>query len=179
MHQVSFRGTPLHLTGTPPRPGEQARDFTVCRFSPDEGVVEVTLADFPKKPRLLSVVPSLDTPTCSAQTKSFNERLAVFGDRIAAYTISCDLPFAQFRFCGVEGTDEIVALSDYKTRSFGTTWGVLVDETQLLARSVFVLDPDGVVRYAEIVEDIGKEPDYERALEALDSLLESSPDRPL
>jgi thiol peroxidase len=143
----------------------------VHRFTPEDGLVEVTLADLPRQPRLLSVVPSLDTPVCADQTRAFNARLAAYGDGIAAYTISVDLPFAQHRFCGAEHTDRIVALSDYKTRSFGTSWGMLVEESQLLARGVFVLDPGGVVMYAEIVADQVDEPDYDRALRALDEVL--------
>jgi thiol peroxidase len=174
--EITFRGDPLHLIGTPPQPGEPARDFTMHRFSPEEGMVEVTLADLPAKPRLLSVVPSLDTPVCSEQTMSFDERLAGYGDRVAAYTISVDLPFAQRRFCDSEGTHNTVTLSDYKTRSFGTSWGMLVDETQLLARGVFVLDADGVVTYAEVVPDISHHPDYDGALRALDNVLAASAD---
>lgn len=102
MSAISFRGEPLHLTGEPPRAGERAREFTLHRFSPEEGIVEVMLADLPRKPRLLSVMPSLDTPTCAEQTRSFNARLAAYGDRVAAYAISVDLPFAQHRFCGAE-----------------------------------------------------------------------------
>ena len=169
--QISFRGDPLHLTGTPPQPGERARPFTMHRFSPEEGMVEVTLADLPAKPCLLSVVPSLDTPVCSEQTQAFDERLAEYGDRVAAYTISVDLPFAQRRFCDDEGTHNTVTLSDYKTRSFGTSWGMLIDESQLLARGVFVLNADGMVTYAQVVPDISHEPDYEQALRALDEVI--------
>jgi thiol peroxidase len=172
--QISFRGDPLHLTGTPPRAGEPARDFAMHRFTWEEGVVEVTLADLPAKPRLLSVVPSLDTPVCSDQTRAFDARLATYGDRVAAYTISVDLPFAQRRFCDSEGTHNTVTLSDYKTRSFGSSWGMLVEESQLLARAVFVLDPNGVVTYAEIVPDISNEPDYESALTALDEVVSAT-----
>jgi thiol peroxidase len=172
--QISFRGDPLHLSGTPPEAGEAARDFTMCRFSPDEGLVDVTLADLPPKPRLLSVVPSLDTPVCSEQTRSFDARLDAYGDSIAAYTISVDLPFAQRRFCDDEGTHNAVTLSDYKTRSFGTGWGMLVEENQLLARGVFVLDAEGTVTYAEVVSDISNEPDYDAAIRALDEVVASA-----
>src|SRR5258708_26978398 len=112
MAQVSFLGNPLQLSGEPPVAGERAREFTLHRFSPAEGIVAVTLADLPAKPRLLSVVPSLDTPTCSVQTTTFNERLARLGDTIAAYTVSPDLPFAPGRFCGAHGVPNMQALSD-------------------------------------------------------------------
>ena len=171
MAEITFFGKPLHLVGTPPEAGEPARDFEVHRFSPDEGLVAVTLADLPAIPRLLSVVPSLDTPTCSAQTRSFNERLHKYGDRVAAYTISLDLPFAQSRFCADAGVDTMTTLSDYQERSFGNSWGLLVNETKLLARAVYVLDASGRVVYAQLVPEVTHEPDYEPALEALDALL--------
>ena len=100
MAEVRFLGNVVNLAGEPPRVGERAREFTVHRFSPGEGIVPVTLADLPAKPRLVSVVPSLDTPVCSAQTKMFEQHLAAYGDKVAAYTISVDLPFAQVRWCG-------------------------------------------------------------------------------
>jgi thioredoxin-dependent peroxiredoxin len=169
--QVSFLGTPLTLVGEPPRAGDPAPDFTLHRFSPDEGIVAVTLADLPPKPRLLSVVPSLDTPVCSVQTTTFEERLAALGDAIAAYTISLDLPFAQARFCGTEGVTRMQTLSDYQTRSFGTGWGLLIDELKLLARAVFVLDRDGTITHAQLVPEISHEPDYAPALAALEDAL--------
>ena len=174
MAQISFRGDPLHLTGTPPEAGEAARDFTMCRFSPDEGLVDVTLADLPPKPRLLSVVPSLDTPVCSEQTRSFDARLDAYGDSIAAYTISVDLPFAQRRFCDDEGTHntrDAVRLQDPLVRH---RLGMLVEENQLLARGVFVLDAEGTVTYAEVVSDISHEPDYDAAIRALDEVVASA-----
>jgi thioredoxin-dependent peroxiredoxin len=171
MQQILFVGNPVHLTGTPPTAGEPARDFTVHRFSREAGLEAVTLADLPAKPRLLSIVPSLDTPVCSTQTKQFNERLASYGDAVVAYTISVDLPFAQNRFCGAESVENMVTLSDYYSRSFGTSWGVLIDELHLLARAVFVIDAGGTITYAEVVPDAGQYPDYDAALSALDELV--------
>lgn len=168
MAEVLRFGKAVHLVGEPPQPGEPARDFEVHRFTPETGIVPVTLADLPAKPRLISSVPSLDTAVCSRETKTLNERLASFGDAVAAYTISLDLPFAQARWCGAEGVDVMQTLSDWKTRSFGTGWGVLVSETQLLARAVFVLDADGTVVYTQIVPEITHEPEYEPVLAALE-----------
>jgi thiol peroxidase len=164
---VTFRGSPLELVGDPPRAGDAAPDFRVHRFSPDAGLVPVTLADLPAKPRLLSVVPSLDTPVCSEQTKEFNRSLAAFGDSIAAYTVSLDLPFAQSRFCDDEGVETMQSLSDYQARSFGSSWGMLIDDLKLLARGVFVLDADDRIVYAELVPEIADYPDYDAALAAL------------
>jgi thiol peroxidase len=169
--EVLLFGKPVRLVGEPPRPGEPARDFEVHRFTPDTGLVPVRLADLPAKPRLLSSVPSLDTPVCSLETKTLDERLAAFGDAVAGYTISLDLPFAQARWCGAEGVEAMQALSDWKTRSFGTSWGVLTEETQLLARAVFVLDAAGTVVYTQVVPEITHEPEYEPVLATLESLV--------
>jgi thioredoxin-dependent peroxiredoxin len=171
MSEVSFLGNPVHLTGETPAVGESVPDFTVHRFVPGQGIVPFTLGDLPAKPSLVSVVPSLDTPVCSTQTKVFSERLAAYGDDVAAYTVSLDLPFAQARWCGAEGVENMQTLSDYQDRSFGTSWGILVDEIKLLARAVFVLDADHKVTYVEIVPEISDEPMYEPALAALDALV--------
>lgn len=168
--EVLLFGQPVHLVGRPPEAGEPARDFEAHRFAPETGLASVTLADLPPKPRLLSAVPSLDTPVCSAETKTFDDRLAAFGDAVAAYTVSLDLPFAQARWCGTEGVSRIQTLSDWKTRSFGTNWGVLVEESQLLARAVFVVDAVGTVTYTQIVPEITHEPEYEPVLAALERL---------
>lgn len=169
--KVTARGNEVHLVGEPPQPGEPARDFTVHSFTPETGIVPVTLADLPAKPRLISAVPSLDTPTCSTETKTLNTRLAELGDAVAAYTVSVDLPFAQARWCGVEGVENMQTLSDYKTRSFGNSWGMLVEESQLLARGLFVVDAGGTVVYTQIVPEISHEPEYDPVLDALAALL--------
>lgn len=174
MAEVTFFGNPLHLSGEPPRAGEQARDFTVHRFSPETGITPFTRADLPAKPVLLNVVPSLDTAVCSTQTKTFNERLARYGDAIAAYTVSLDLPFAQARWCGAEDVANVESLSDYQTRSFGTSWGLLIEELKLLARAVFVLDREGTIVYAQLVPEVSHAPDYEPAVASLDAALASA-----
>jgi thiol peroxidase len=122
------------------------------------------------KPTFISVVPSLDTPVCQVQTKTFNTRLAALGDKINALTVSLDLPFAMNRFCGAESITAMRSGSDYMDRSFGTHWGVLIDELKILARAVFVLDAAGVVRYAQVVKEVASEPDYDAALAALEKL---------
>jgi thiol peroxidase len=115
-------------------------------------------------------VPSLDTPVCQVQTKTFNQRLAALGDKVNAVTVSLDLPFAMNRFCGAESIKALRTGSDYMDRSFGTAWGVLIDELKILARAVFVLDKDGVVRYAQVVKEVASEPDYDAAIAALEKL---------
>jgi thiol peroxidase len=170
MTELLFLGNPVHTTAEAPVVGDQAPAFTAHRFVPGEGILPFTLDDLPAKPTLVSVVPSLDTPVCSTQTKIFNERLAAYGDRVGAYTISLDLPFAQARWCGAEEVENMQTLSDYQNCSFGTSWGMLVDELKLLARAVFVLDADHTVTYTEIVPELSHEPTYAPALAALDAL---------
>jgi thiol peroxidase len=130
----------------------------------------VRKADLLGKPSIISVVPSLDTPVCQVQTKTFNQRLAAMGDTINALTVSLDLPFAMSRFCGAEGITAIKVGSDYMNRDFVTDWGVLIEELKILARAVFVLDKDGVVRYAQVVKEVAEEPNYDAALAALQKL---------
>lgn len=124
------------------------------------------------KPTLFSVVPSLDTPVCSTQTQKFNKDLAQLAGRVNCYTVSVDLPFAQNRFCGDPShkIDHLISLSDYQNRSFGQAYGVLIDELNLLARSVFVVSPDGKITYCQYVPEVTQEPDYDKALTALRQL---------
>jgi thiol peroxidase len=105
------------------------------------------------------------------QTKTFNKRLAALGDKVTALTVSLDLPFAMNRFCGAEEITSMRSGSDYMDRSFGTHWGVLIDELKILARAVFVLDSKGVVQYAQVVKEVASEPDYDAALAALQKLV--------
>ena len=161
---VTFKGEGKTLVGPAIKAGDTAPDFKCL-----SGLAPVTLADTPAKARIFSVVPSLDTPVCSMQTKKFDEGLAALGDKIAAYTVSLDLPFAQKRFCTAEGVKSMQTLSDVHNHSFGTSWGVLLEglPLSLLARSVFVVDKSGKVTYAEYVPEVTSEPNYAAAMEAL------------
>src|SRR5262249_28324376 len=145
--------------------GAKAPDFKCLNGS----LGTVTLTDTPAKARLFSVVPSLDTPVCSMQSKKFDEALAALGDKAAAYTISLDLPFAQKRFCSAVGVKNMTTFSDVHDNSFGKNGGVLLEglPLKLLARSVFVVDKSGNVTYAEYVPEVTTEPQYAPALEAL------------
>jgi thioredoxin-dependent peroxiredoxin len=129
----------------------------------------VTLAKTPAKARLFSVVPSLDTPVCSMQTKKFEEALGALKDKVAAYTISLDLPFAQGRFCTTEKITTMKTLSDTHDQSFGKSYGVLIEGLNfpLLSRAVFVVDKGGKITYCEYVPDVPSHPNYEKAIEAL------------
>ncbi len=162
---VTFKGTPKALIGPEVTVGQKAPDFRLL----NNGLAAVTLADTPAKARLFSVVPSLDTPVCGTQTKKFEDGIKALGDKVACYTVSLDLPFAQKRFCTGENIATMQTLSDVADGSFGTSWGVLLDglPLKLLARSAFVVDANGVVTYAEYVPEVTSEPNYAAALEAL------------
>lgn len=162
---VTFKGNPIQLAGPELKPGDPAPAFTCLK-----GLNPVTLADTPAKARLFSVVPSLDTPVCSAQTKKFEEGIRELGDAVACYTVSLDLPFAQGRFCSAEGIASMQTLSDVHDHSFGRNWGVLIESglpLKLLARAVFVVDRAGQVTYAEYVSEVTNHPNYDAALAAL------------
>jgi len=161
---VTFKGEGKTLVGPQIKPGDKAPDFKCL-----SGLNAVTLADTPTKARMFSVVPSLDTPVCSTQTKKFEDGLTALGDKVACYTVSLDLPFAQKRFCTGEGIKNMQTLSDVHNQSFGTGYGVLLEglPLALLARSVFVVDKTGTVTYVEYVPEVTNEPNYAAALEAL------------
>lgn len=166
---VTFKGNPLTLAGEEVKVGASAPDFDLL-FYKDGGMHHIRKADLQGKPSIISVVPSLDTPVCQVQTKTFNQRLAALGGKINAVTVSLDLPFAMNRFCGAEGITALQVGSDYMDRDFGKAWGVLIEELKILARAVFVLDKDGTVRYAQVVKEVAEEPNYDAALAALEKL---------
>ncbi len=166
---VTFKGNPLTLAGNEVKVGQQAPDFKLHYF--DGGLKELKLADLKGKPTLLSVVPSLDTPVCATQTKTFNTKLGELGDKINAVTVSVDLPFAQNRFCGAEGIKNLRTASDYQDRAFGKDYGTLIEELKILSRAIFVLDANGKVVYTQYVPEVASEPDYDAALKALKSVL--------
>ena len=166
---VTFKGNPLTLAGNEVKVGQQAPDFKLHYF--DGGMKELKLADLKGKPTMLSVVPSLDTPVCQTQTKTFNQKLGELGDKVNAVTVSLDLPFAMNRFCGAESIKNMRVGSDYQDRNFGQNWGTLIEELKIECRAVFVLDPNGKVLHAEYVGEVTSEPDYDAAMEALRSKL--------
>lgn len=157
---VTFQGGPLTLIGPEIKTGDKAPDFKLI----DTGLKPVTLADSKGKTRLVSVVPSIDTPVCDLQTKRFNQEASKLPANVAVLTVSMDLPFAQGRWCGLAGADKVQMLSDYQEHSFGQAYGVLIKELQLLSRAVFIIGPDDKVQYAEYVREITQPPDYEKVL---------------
>lgn len=160
---ITFRGTPLTLSGTPVAAGEKAPAFSVLAndLSPR------TLADYAGKVLLVSVVPSLDTGVCDMQTRRLNQEAASLGPDVRILTISCDLPFAQARWCGAAGVDAVETLSDHRDLSFGNAYGLVIKELRLLTRALLVVDRTGKITHAQIVPEVSHEPDYEGALEAL------------
>ena len=163
-NEVTFKNSPVTLVGKRLKTGDKAPDFRVLK-----GLEVVTLANTPAKARLFSVVPSLDTGVCSAQTKKFNEALGGLKDKLAAYTFSLDLPFAQGRFCSAEHITNMETLSDVHNHSFGQNYGVLIEglPLPLLTRAVFVVDKNGAITYAEYVPEVTTHPNYDAALAAL------------
>jgi len=159
--QVKMGGNPVTLVGEAIKVGDKAPDFTVL----DSSNAPVKLSDVSGKTVLISVVPSVDTSVCAAQTRRFNEEAAKL-DNVVVYTISVDLPFALGRFCGAEGIDIVKTLSDHKDLDFGTKYGFVIEEARLLARGIVVVDPDGIVKYVEYVPEVTDHPDYTKALEA-------------
>ena len=170
---VTFKGAPLTLAGNEVKVGQPAPDFKLHYF--EGGLKEVKLADLKGKPTILSVVPSLDTPVCSAQTVRFAKDLEAMGDKIGAYTVSLDLPFAMKRFCTEHDVKRPTSLSDVVDHSVGEGFGVLIDglPIPLLARAIFVVDSENTIQYVQIVPEIAEEPDYSAAMAALTSLTES------
>ena len=167
---VTFKGNPLTLIGDEVKVGAAAPDFDLVCFDAG-GMQHIRKADLLGKPAIISVVPSLDTPVCQVQTKTFNQRLASLGDKVTALTVSLDLPFAMNRFCGAESIKSMRSGSDYMDRNFGQQWGLLIDELKILARAVYVLDAKGIVRHAQLVKEVASEPDYDAAIAALEKLV--------
>lgn len=169
--ELTFKGEPLTVIGPKLEVGDKAPAFSLLA----NDLSRVRLADSAGKTRLLSVVPSLDTGVCDAQTRRFNDEISNFGENVVGYTVSADLPFAQARWCGAAGIARIHTLSDHFDMSFGDAYGVHIKELRLLQRAVLVVDFRDVVRYAEYVAELTQHPDYGAALAALSILAISSP----
>ncbi len=165
MATITLKGTPIHTVGDLPQVGAKAPDFALTKGD----LNDVSLKDFQGKRKLLNIVPSLDTGVCAASARRFNQEAAKVPGAVIL-TVSCDLPFAQGRFCEAEGIKEVVPLSELRARSFGETYGVRIADgplAGLLSRAVVVLDEHDKVLYTEQVPEIGQEPNYDAALKAL------------
>lgn len=160
---ITFKGNPLTLTGNAISVGDKAPAFELV----DNDLGTKTQSDYDGKILVVVTVPSLDTPVCDMEARRFNTEAAKLGDNIQIVVVSMDLPFAQARWCGAAGADAVETLSDHKLASLGEGWGVLIKELRLLARTVYVVDTEGVVRYEQIVPEVTQEPDYEAVLTAI------------
>lgn len=164
---VSFKGNPITLIGPTLKAGDQAPDFNL-----NKNLLEtVSLKDYAGKIKLISVVPSIDTGVCDAQTRRFNEEAAALGDNVVVLTVSADLPFAQSRWCAAAGVDRVVMLSDYKGNTFGQAYGVLIKEFALDMRAIFVVDNQDKITYVEVLQEMTEHPNYDAAIAAVKQLL--------
>ena len=164
---VTVKGNPVTLIGSEIKAGDKAPDFTLV----DGDLKEVRLKDFAGKIKIISVSASLDTPVCDMQARRFNQEAAQLPANVLVLNITMDLPFAISRFCTTAGIDKVHAYSDHRDASFGNAYGVLIKELRLLARSIFIIDKNEVIRYIEIVPELTNHPDYDKALGALKKLL--------
>ncbi len=167
MADITLQGNPIHTSGELPKTGAATPDFKLTKGD----LADVSLGDFAGKKKLFNIVPSLDTPVCALSTKKFNDYAKDHADAVML-VVSADLPFAQQRFCGNEGIENVVPLAMFRDQKFATDYGVLITDgpmAGLTARAIVVTDAAGTVRYTELVPEIAQEPDYEAALKALDA----------
>jgi thiol peroxidase len=162
---ITLKGNPMTLLGHEVKVGEAAPDATVVA----NDLSEVKISSYKGKKLIISAVPSLDTPICDLETKRFNTEAAGLKDTVVL-TVSADLPFAQKRWCGAAGVNNVVTLSDYRYGSFGENYGVMIKGIKILARCIFVVDAAGKVRYIQLVKEVAQEPDYAAVLNAVKSL---------
>ncbi|RIX54069.1 thiol peroxidase [Paenibacillus nanensis] len=164
---ATLKGNPITLLGPELKAGDKAPDFTLNKSLTEA----VSLQEFAGKVKLISVVPSIDTGVCDAQTRRFNEAAAALGDNVVVLTVSVDTPFAQARWCGAAGVDKVVMLSDYKDNNFGLAYGVLIKELALDMRSIFVVDGNNTITYVEYLSEMTEHPNYDKAIEAVKALV--------
>jgi thiol peroxidase len=160
-----MRGKPLTLIGPELKAGQKAPDFEAV----GDGLQPANLGTTGQAVRIFSVVPSLDTPVCDAQTKRFNEEAAKLTG-VEIYSVSMDLPFAQKRWCGAYGVDKVKMLSDHRSGSFGEHYGTLIKDLRIESRAIFVVDKDNTIQHVEYVKEVAEHPNYEAALNVARSL---------
>lgn len=160
---VTFAGNPITLVGPEIKVGQQAPDFTVL----SNDLQPKTLKDYEGKVKVISVVPSLDTGVCDAQTRWFNQDVTKLSDDVVVLTVSMDLPFAQARWCGAAGVNNVITLSDHKDASFGQNYGFLIEELRLLSRGVVVINKDNKVTYVEYVPEVTNPVNFDAVLAAV------------
>ncbi len=164
---ITLQGNPLTLLGPEIKVGDKAPDFKV-----NEGLGKlVSLDSYEGKIKVFNVIVSVDTPVCDVQTRRFSKEAENLPDDVEILTVSMDLPFAMSRYCGNAGIEKLRNVSDYQFGSFGENYGALIKENRLLARAIFVVDKDNIVRHAEYVPEVADEPNYDNALEVVKTLL--------
>jgi thiol peroxidase len=165
---VTMQGRPVTLVGEEMKVGMTAPDFKVI----DNDMLPMKFSrTYRGKITIISAVPSLDTPVCDLETRRFNKEAEALGPEVNVLTVSMDLPFAQRRWCGAAGVKAVRTYSDHQKADFGKSYGVLIKELRLLARAVFVVDKDGIVKYAQIVPEVASEPNYEDVLNAVKAMV--------
>ncbi len=165
--KVTFGGNQVTLLGDEAKPGNKAPDFSAV----DADMKEVKLSDWQGKVRVLSVMPSIDTPVCAKQTRKFNKEATQMHESVVVLTLSVDLPFSLKRFSAAEGISNVETLSDHKEVEFGKKYGFLIEEYRLLARGIVIIDQNDEIKYVEYVPEIGDEPNYQKALEEVRKLV--------
>ena len=159
---ITLKGNPKTLLGDELKVGDAAPDFTLVATD----MSAKSLSDFDGKVKVISVVPSIDTPVCEQETRTFNEKAASLGDGVVILTVSVDTPMAQKRFCAAHGIEQVHMLSDFKDHKFGPAYGVRMKETGLLARQVFIVDKDNKITYTQLVPEVADLPDFDQAINA-------------
>jgi thiol peroxidase len=160
MATTNFKGNPVETNGALPQVGQAAPDFTLTA----NDMSPVSLKDSAGKVRIISVVPSIDTPVCSLETARFNRELDGLPESVVGYTVSVDTPFAQKRWCAAEGVEKMKTLSDFKSHSFLRDYGVYLENIGIAARCVFIVDANDTVAYVQLVPEVAQEPNYEEVL---------------
>jgi thiol peroxidase len=164
---ITMHGNPLTLLGNEIKTGDTAPDATLL----DNDLNPVDISSYRGKICVISSVPSLDTPVCDLETRRFNQEAENLGEDVAILTVSMDLPFAQKRWCGAAGVESVATLSDHRDASFGNSYGMLIKELRLLARAVFILDREGIIKYIQVVNELSEEPDYDEIIEEIKKLV--------
>ncbi len=163
---ITIKGKPFTLLGNEVKVGDKAPDFEAL----DNSLTLVKLSSYKGKVVVISSVHSLDTSICDVETRQFNQEAVKLSPDVEILTISMDLPFAQKRWCAGAGINRVKTLSDHRDAAFGTAYGVLIKELRLLARVVFVIDKEGIVRYVHLVKEVASEPDYAAVLKEVKKL---------
>ncbi|HEX8832932.1 MAG TPA: thiol peroxidase [Abditibacteriaceae bacterium] len=161
MASVTLKGNPVETNGNLPAVGDTAPDFTLVA----NDMSAVSLKDSEGKVRIISVVPSIDTPVCAIETARFNQELDTLPESVVGYTVSVDTPFAQKRWCAAEGVEKMKTLSDFKSHAFLNDYGVYLPNVGISARCIFIIDKEGKIAYSQLVPEVGQEPNYAEVIE--------------